>query len=67
MSGAAHEIASQISQSTALGKETVGQVSKAEIALEQLRCANAEIGTIVQVIQDITGQIHAARPLQTKV
>ena len=36
----------------------MGQVSRAEIASEQLRCANAEIGTIVQVIQDITSQIN---------
>lgn len=58
MSEAAQEIATQISQSTALVKETVGQVSRAEIASEQLRCANAEIGTIVQLIQAITGQIN---------
>jgi methyl-accepting chemotaxis protein len=58
MSAAAQEIAVQISQSTALVKETVGQVSKAEVASAQLRSANAEIGTIVQVIQEITGQIN---------
>ena len=58
MSSAAQEIASQISQSTALVRKTVGQVSEAEIASGQLRTANAEIGTIIQVIQEITGQIN---------
>ena len=58
MSSAAQEIASQISQSTTLVKQTVGQVSEAEIASAQLRSSNAEIGTIVQVIQEITGQIN---------
>jgi methyl-accepting chemotaxis protein len=58
MTSAAREIAVQISQSTDLVKATVGQVSKAEIASAQLRSANAEIGTIVQVIQEITGQIN---------
>ncbi len=58
MSLAAQEIALQISQSTALVKETVAQVSEAEFASAQLRSANTEIGTIVQVIQEITGQIN---------
>lgn len=58
MFSAAKEIAVQISQSTALVKETVEQVSKAEVASTELRSANAEIGTIVQVIQEITGQIN---------
>ena len=58
MSSAAQEIAVQISQSTSLVKQTVEQVSGAEIASAQLRSSNAEIGTIVQVIQEITGQIN---------
>ena len=58
MSSAAQEIAVQISQSTSLVKQTVEQVSEAEIASAQLRSSNAEIGTIVQVIQEITGQIN---------
>ena len=58
MSSAAREIAMQISQSSELVKQTVGQVSEAEIASGQLRSANGEIGTIVQVIQEITGQIN---------
>ena len=58
MSSAANEIAVQISQSTVLVKHTVEQVSGAEMASAQLRSANAEIGTIVQVIQEITGQIN---------
>lgn len=58
MSSASREIAVQISQSTTLVKQTVEQVSQAEIASVQLRSANAEIGTIVQVIQEITGQIN---------
>jgi methyl-accepting chemotaxis protein len=58
MSSAAREIASQITRSTDLVKETVGRVQEAEKASGQLRSANSEIGNIVQLIQEITGQIN---------
>jgi methyl-accepting chemotaxis protein len=58
MSSAAREISSQITRSTDLVKETVGRVQEAEKASGQLRSANSEIGNIVQLIQEITGQIN---------
>jgi methyl-accepting chemotaxis protein len=58
MSSASREIASQIALSSGLVRETVGQVNEAESASGQLKEANAEIGNIVQLIQEITGQIN---------
>jgi len=58
MSSSTKEVAERISRSSIIVKETVNIVDKADETSEILKGANDKIASIIQLIQDIAGQIN---------